>query len=295
MDLKLPKPGFWMAAVLALMVVGIQISLSIPLALIDELFTKALQLPAPGLPQNPWAISLVNIIAFGGAIALGLVLNRLSFWKAFSFSPPRALQIVCMIVMVLGGHVLLSEADNLFRSILPPPEFLREALKEVFSGEGDLISRTFLLVIVAPITEELLFRGLILRGLLSRFSPTVAILLTGLLFGAVHVNPWQFISATCLGLIFGWLYVRTGRILLAIFAHAFSNGIFVAVTAVSFEVPGLTTEHEPGHVVFQPWWLDVSGAAAFALAALAFCLLTRKSPITPTTGPAPNPTPPTQP
>ena len=277
MDLKLPKPGFWMGAVLALMVVGIQISLSIPLALIDELFTKALQLPAPGLPQNPWAISLVNIIAFGGAIALGLVLNRLSFWKAYAFSPPRLLQIICMIVMVLGADVLLSEADNVFRSVLPPPEFLREALKEVFSGEGDLISRIFLLVVVAPITEELLFRGLILRGLLSRFSPTMAILLTGLLFGAVHVNPWQFISATCLGLIFGWLYVRTGKLLLAILAHALSNGIFVAVSAMSFDVPGLTTEPEPGHVVFQPWWLDLSGLAALSLAAFAFHLLTRKT------------------
>jgi membrane protease YdiL (CAAX protease family) len=259
MELKLEKPGFWMAAVLALMVVVSQAILAIPLAILDEIFARVLQLPRPGLAQNPLMAGFINIIACGGAIAVGLWLNRLPPKKAFPLFRVRPAQLAAMAPLILGGDVLLSEADNLFRSIAPPPQFLLDAFREVFSGEGNLLSRIFLLVIVAPITEELLFRGVILRGLLGRYPRGVAVLLTALLFAAVHMNPWQFISAFFLGVAFGWFYLRTGSILLCILAHAISNGLFVLFTSLSVDIPGLTTQPVGGGVVFQPWWLDLIG------------------------------------
>ena len=91
MDLKLAKPGFWMSVLLGLLVVGIQTSLSIPLGLIDQFFTKVLQLPPPGLVHEPIVIGAINIIAFGSAIALALYLNRLSFGAAFRLHIPKGL------------------------------------------------------------------------------------------------------------------------------------------------------------------------------------------------------------
>src|SRR5207249_4934307 len=48
---------------------------------------------------------------------------------------------------------------------------------------------------------------------------------TAVLFGAFHLNPWQFPGAVGLGVIFGWWFVRTGSLVPCIFGHAFVNGL----------------------------------------------------------------------
>jgi len=276
---------------LCLLAVGLQLSLSIPLGVLDEIFSKYLDLPAPALAQNPLIISVINIIAIGCAIALGLYLNRLSFKAAFQFRIPAISHMVSALLIIAGADLLLSELDNLFRALLPAPPALQEAFRELFSGAGSFFTRAFLLVIVAPVTEELLFRGIILRGLLSRHRPVVALALTAFLFGAVHANPWQFLSAFWLGIALGWLYLRTGRILLCILGHAISNGLFLLFTTMQLEIPGLTTEPEPGQLVLQPWWLDLIGFLLLVVGLVTFGFLTRNKTPTDETQPPESPTP----
>jgi uncharacterized protein len=271
---KLAKPGFGMAVVLSLLVVGIQTWMSVPLTLLDEVLAQGFQLPRAGLAQNPLIAAFINLLAIGGPIALGLFLNRLQFSKAFPLARVSMSQAAAMALSILGADVLLSEADNLFRAILPAPQFLIEAYKQVFTSEGNLVERIFLLVIVAPVTEELLFRGIILRGLLSRHRPAVAVGLSSLLFALVHLNPWQFISAFWLGVVFGWFYLRTGSINICILGHAISNGLFVFFTTVPTDIPGLTTPPAAGHVQFQPLWLDATGALMLVAGVACFSLAT---------------------
>jgi membrane protease YdiL (CAAX protease family) len=249
--------------------------LSVPLAIIDEVFARVLNLPKPALQQNPLMAGCVNLIAFGGAIALGLFLNRLALRKAFPLPQLTLPQVGAVAVTILGGDILLSEADNLFRSIATPPQWLLDAVKEMFSSEGNLVARIFLLVIVAPVTEELLFRGVILRGLLSRYRPAVAVLLAAFLFAAVHMNPWQFFSAFWLGVAFGWFFLRTGSVKICIVAHAMSNGLFVLFTSLPMDIPGLTSEPDFSKVSFQPWWLDLTGALLLLAGVFAFRAATR--------------------
>ena len=184
-----------MAVVLMLLVLGVQIVLAIPFGIIDVVLEYVLHKPLLHLERQPLIVGFINLVAFGAAIALGLFFNRLPFRKAFPFPRITSAQLGAMVVLVLGVEVLLSEVDNVFRALLPPPRWLLNILQDIFARESQLFSRVFLLVIVAPLTEELLFRGIILRGLLSRFRPVTAIVITGLLFAAVHLNPWQFFSA----------------------------------------------------------------------------------------------------
>ncbi len=265
-----------MAVLLSLMVVGIQTVMSVPLAVLDEVLEKGFQLPRAGLAQNPLILAFINTLALGGPVALGLFLNRLRFREAFPLARLPASQVAAMTLAVLGADVLLSEADNLFRAIFPAPQFLIEAYRQVFTSQGNLVERIFLLVIVAPVTEELFFRGIVLRGLLSRHRPFVAIGLSSLLFGLVHLNPWQFISAFWLGVALGWFYLRTGSINICILGHAVSNGLFVFFTSVATEIPGLTSAPEAGHVSFQPWWLDASGALLLMVGVGCFVLATQR-------------------
>lgn len=78
-------------------------------------------------------------------------------------------------------------------------------------------------VLLAPLLEEFLFRGIIQEGLTQRSGPVVAILLSSLLFGFMHLNPWQFVTGFLLGIFIGWLYYLTRDLLLAIGFHLFNN------------------------------------------------------------------------
>ncbi|HPX05911.1 MAG TPA: CPBP family intramembrane metalloprotease, partial [Tenuifilaceae bacterium] len=78
-------------------------------------------------------------------------------------------------------------------------------------------------VILAPVLEELLFRGIILKGFLKNYSPVKAIVVSGLLFGIFHLNPWQAIGASFVGVILGWVYYKTKSIIPCIIIHFVNN------------------------------------------------------------------------
>jgi membrane protease YdiL (CAAX protease family) len=277
MERTLARPGFWMAALLVLLVLAVQVALAVPLGIIDVVCEQVLHRPSPQLERQPALIGCINIIACGAAIALGLRLNRLPFRRAFPLGGFDWRQVGAVAISVLGAAVLLSEADNLFRAFLPPPKWLLALFKDLFYAQGQLLSRVFLLVIVAPLTEEFLFRGIILRGLLSRYRPDAAVTLTAVLFAALHANPWQFLSAFFLGSVFGWFYLRTGSIMLCVLGHALANGLNVAATFIPWDIPGMTGTPDYTTVQFQPWWLDLSGAGVFLLGLWFFRLTTPPS------------------
>lgn len=91
-----------------------------------------------------------------------------------------------------------------------------------------LVSMPFILqiiatVVLAPIVEEIMFRGMIMNRLMSRFPKWVAVVVSAVAFGVFHLNFTQGIFATLTGLVFGFLYLKTRSILLCIFAHAANN------------------------------------------------------------------------
>ena len=78
--------------------------------------------------------------------------------------------------------------------------------------------------LLAPLAEEIVFRGAALRSLLaSRLSPPAAILIAALLFAVSHLNPAQMPHAFLVGLLLGWMYWRTGSILPGMVYHWANN------------------------------------------------------------------------
>jgi len=185
-----------------------------------------------------------------------------------------------MALTVLGEIVLSSEVDNFTRLLLPPPDWLIRLFSSLTDVQSSPIQSAFLLVLVAPLTEELFFRGLILRGLLSRYSKVMAIVATALLFAFLHMNPWQFFSASILGLLFGWWFVRTGALLPCLFGHALVNGLVFLQFLFPTEIPGFNTDPTKAWPVqFQPLWLDAAGVVLLLGGLWLFHRLTaRRSP-----------------
>jgi membrane protease YdiL (CAAX protease family) len=79
--------------------------------------------------------------------------------------------------------------------------------------------------IVAPLLEEMLFRGIILRSFLNQYSRTRALLYSSLLFGLAHLNVYQLVIGFTLGMIAGWLYERTRSLWPCILLHASYNSL----------------------------------------------------------------------
>ncbi|MFT5587590.1 MAG: membrane protease YdiL (CAAX protease family) [Cognaticolwellia sp.] len=92
--------------------------------------------------------------------------------------------------------------------------------------------------VVAPVYEELLFRGYVFRGLSRSAGPGVAIGVSALLFAAFHGDPLHAIAVLPMGLFLGWLRWRTGSIWPSMIAHALNNAVWVAlaVTESAYQV-----------------------------------------------------------
>ncbi|NEZ46571.1 CPBP family intramembrane metalloprotease [Clostridium niameyense] len=86
------------------------------------------------------------------------------------------------------------------------------------------------MVLVAPIFEEIIFRGIILDGLLKKYRAINAIVISGLMFGVFHFNLTQGINAFFIGIILGIIYFSTNSLIPCMFMH-FANNFFCWITA----------------------------------------------------------------
>lgn len=122
--------------------------------------------------------------------------------------------------------------------------------------------------VAAPILEEVLFRGILLQGLLRNYRPAVAIGQSALLFGVIHFNPAQSVNAAFLGLLLGWLYYQTRSLGLCIGFHALHN--LLAFSAMS--VKRLESAPELPQMVGVGWYLVLLVAAAGLMASCLWWL-----------------------
>lgn len=242
--------------------------------LLQLLFSELARLvaDASGLPldEPPLGLATVNLLAFGTILALGYARTRAPLSSVFPFRPFSVHLLAPMTALILGAGVVFSEIDNLFRSFFPVPEEIARLMGELTAEGSSLWGTLFLLVLVAPFTEELLFRGLFLRGFRDRYGKLTAVLASGLLFGIIHLNPWQFIATSAAGAVLAWWALETGSLWPCIYGHALNNSVPVVISRLGdFEIPGYTGG-PGGPVEFQPIWLDVLGAvlAGWGIAAL---------------------------
>jgi membrane protease YdiL (CAAX protease family) len=257
-------PNIRQAIWLLVLVFFLSIVIGISLAILDV----TMDFP---LGEHPAAIAVGNLVAIGLILMWGLKRTKASFGKVFSLVPIRMSLLLPMSLTIIGVGILLSEVDNALRTVLPMPAGLADFLMKLAGGRTSFWGSFVALVVVAPLTEELLFRGLILRGFLSRYTVRKSILVSAILFGAFHLNPWQFLGAVISGVLFGWWFVRTRSLLPCLFGHALNNAVpFILLAIFHLEIQGFTSE--PTKVVFQPLWLDLVG---LLLAGLGVWLLIR--------------------
>lgn len=117
--------------------------------------------------------------------------------------------------------------------VLIPSSWLQEQMPVLpnFAEETfDLIMKDrlgyFIVGLLAPLSEELVFRGAVLKALLQwKQNPWVGIVISAVLFALIHMNPVQMPHAFLVGLLLGWMYYRTDSIVPGVVYHWVNNTV----------------------------------------------------------------------
>lgn len=125
--------------------------------------------------------------------------------------------------LMVGGVILILAFSIVISPVLEsmPAEWIESVNSYIAGGFWPMLTA----IIAAPLLEELLFRGVIQKSLVTRLGPLAGIALGALIFGAIHIVPQQIIYATGVGLILGTIYYLTGSLVGAITVHFVNNGL----------------------------------------------------------------------
>ena len=152
---------------------------------------------------------------------------------------PAKLLVIAAIITVA-----LTVLTDPLTELIPMPESVEKIFKEMVQAN---VFSFLTLVVAAPVLEELFFRGIILDGFLKNYAPRKAIIWSAVIFGAAHMNPWQFVGAGLAGLLIGWVYYKTGSLIPGMLMHFVNNLISYVVT--------LSTNKDNFHELFTNQWI----------------------------------------
>ncbi|MBG82541.1 MAG: CPBP family intramembrane metalloprotease [SAR202 cluster bacterium] len=124
--------------------------------------------------------------------------------------------ILALSMLILWIQIVVS----LDVGFLIPPDTAQQVLDE---AAGNIVTTVILVGIIGPIAEEIFFRGYVLPGLINRFGIVGALVISSLIFGFFHIEPGAIVPTFVLGLALGWVYLKTGSIWPAVFAHGLHN------------------------------------------------------------------------
>ena len=187
-----------------------------------------------GLLDDVASLVTGSDIYFGenATLAASLFLSALlMIWHLVTFGyvrfSPRFFTEVSLGVLVRTAVLIFGSmyVFNVTLDWLPLPDLMEDTFMDMGNEPLGVLS----MALVAPLVEEMMFRGAIQGYLMRRCSnPWTAIVVSALVFGVIHMNPVQVVYATLLGLVLGWIYYRTRSLLPVIAGHVLNNSVAVA-------------------------------------------------------------------
>ena len=138
-------------------------------------------------------------------------------------SPGRLVaEAIVAVGLVAGFRLLYDQTLGVWLlGLFPENEAMLEAFEFLMQSP---LAAGFYVLILAPVFEEFLFRGVLQRGMLFKgVSPAYAVVISSTLFALVHLNMLQGIHAFLLGCLLGGIYLKTGNFSVVVLGHMVSN------------------------------------------------------------------------
>lgn len=171
-------------------------------------------------------LSVMGVVFASAVVATGLAVAPLgrSALSALALRPVGWRPLVFGALGTLAVSVVVSQIGI-------EPQGIKDAMK-VALAPGRLAMSLLLLGIVAPLAEELVFRGLLYGWVEGRWGGRPALIVSSLAFAAAHYEPAHILLVLPLGFLFGWLRWHTGSLVPSLVAHAANNSFAVAAASL---------------------------------------------------------------
>lgn len=191
--------------------------------------------------------------------------------RQLGWQAPSLIQIVAIVGLTLPLSLLCSAFFQVINEVVPGSgQAFEETMKALKSAPAGML--LFMLAVLPALWEELLFRGLLGRGLVSRWGLLRGVLWTSLLFGIMHLNPAQAIAVIPLGIVLHFIYLTTRSLWAPMLLH-FLNNAWAVYTLKSEQLQTLQDTILPQQLPLP--LLTVSLTTAFALLLLLWQTRTR--------------------
>ncbi|MBE0475668.1 MAG: CPBP family intramembrane metalloprotease [Coriobacteriia bacterium] len=162
--------------------------------------------------------------------------RALSFGEAFRLRRGGAWRSAAVSAGLVGALLVGTRAAATLYAALahglgfdPPGMRWNADLSRVFgAGLPGFALTVALVVLVGPLVEEVVFRGVILGAVSSRLGPWPAIVASALLFSVYHFTAWLLVPSFVLGVACGWLAARRPTLIPAVALHSLYNAVAVA-------------------------------------------------------------------
>lgn len=185
--------------------------------------------------QSQWAIIAMQVL---GGLFLLLVF-KLRKRKVFDYLSVKKVSIQEIFMYISYGigfqfiTILVNNTISQFYSLEKSAQSVNGLL-----FTNNIVLSLLIVLILAPLTEELLFRGMVLNKLNNHLSTKAALVIQGLLFSAIHFNLAQTLPTFLLGLFLGYTYLKFKNILAPLVIH------------VSFNLFALVLNYIPENLLF---------------------------------------------
>lgn len=222
------------------------------------------------LTSNPYADIFICVVSEGFAIFYGYKKSNFSYRDVFIFRKISPSLLIPIAISIIGLGIITSECNNIIQISSSTNINYDANFQSTFDTKILFIGSIIRTVIMTPILEETLFRGIILKGFLKNYNKSTAATVSSLLFAIMHPHISQAFEAFIVGIFFAWIYIKTKSLLSSIFAHFVGNGIACILTYV-FNIKIMGYNLNTDIVEHQPLWFDFLG---LTLIILGFAILT---------------------
>ena len=176
--------------------------------------------------------------------------------------------LALMSVIVTLAAAFLT--DPVMKIMPPTPQWFDDLTEQMLTGTP-LWATLLSVSVFAPLFEEWLCRGMVLRGLLRHMKPLWAMVISSLFFALIHMNPWQAVPAFLLGMLFAYVYYRTGSLKLTMLMHC-TNNTFAALIGQNE-----TFRQMNSYTEILPLWQYLTLVAASLFLVILFIRIVRKN------------------
>lgn len=239
-----PGPGLPMAFVWLVLFFAIQFAVVIGIAVALMIGYVVLQGRA-GIAAGQQAIRQPGIVLSLGTFAVlvsiltitGLAL-RTRFRRALALRLPTLTHLLLVCLLAPPLYLLVLQVAVWAMAILPEIGILKDLEETVKNAPYALVLIGG--AVMPGVSEEILCRGFLGRGLVARWGPVLGILFTSVLFGLIHIEPVQICYAAFIGVILHVVYLSSKSLLAPMLLHALNNAIAFSPTALKEIVPQLS-------------------------------------------------------